>query len=323
MWTASAYIRTIDRIYGTMVEPFGTRVIERQPASDRLITRRDGRIPYSYDTHAARRVHWRMPDDQMPTDDDADYRGASRGARARSPIGTRARRRSTRWSPSSPSSMRITISSARSQDPIHYRLEDLQQDIAGGHDVIGTVYVEAYESGWRKTGPEALRPVGEVEMIAGLTRTPLQTPRGPCQVAAGIVSYADLTLGDGVADVLEQQLKAGAGALARRAASHGDRRRNGRTLHQGPPAAAPHGRPRVPARLRATRSIRPQLRCLDLPHAVARAHRPRGRIPGHDHRAGPRRRAASASRSGGRSAPKSSRSGSETCARWPPGRTYA
>jgi L-fuconolactonase len=98
-------------------------------------------------------------------------------------------------------------------DPIHYRLDDLRDDVASGHNVIGTVYIEAYESGWRKTGPEALRPVGEVEMIVGLTRTPVQTGRGSCQVAAGIVSYADLTLGDSVAEVLEQELAAGRGRL--------------------------------------------------------------------------------------------------------------
>src|SRR5687767_5855149 len=46
-------------------------------------------------------------------------------------------------------------------DTIHYRLENLAQDVGSGHRIIGTVYVEAYESGWRKTGPEALRPVGE------------------------------------------------------------------------------------------------------------------------------------------------------------------
>jgi L-fuconolactonase len=98
-------------------------------------------------------------------------------------------------------------------DTVHYRLDDLRQDVAAGHRVIGTIYVEAYESGWRKTGPEAMRPVGEVEMIVGLTGAPIQTRHGSCQVAAGIVSHADLTLGDGVGNVLEEQLKAGQGRL--------------------------------------------------------------------------------------------------------------
>ncbi len=98
-------------------------------------------------------------------------------------------------------------------DTIHYRLEDLREDIAGGHRVLGTVYVEGYESGWRTTGPEALRPVGEVEMIVGLTGAPIQTRHGPCQVAAGVVAYADLTHGDAIAELLEQQRVAGQGRL--------------------------------------------------------------------------------------------------------------
>jgi L-fuconolactonase len=95
----------------------------------------------------------------------------------------------------------------------HYRIQDLERDIAGGHRIIGTIYVEAYQSGWRHAGPEALRPVGEVEMIVGLTGTPISSMQGSCQVAAGIVSNADLTLGDGVAKVLAAQMEAGQGRL--------------------------------------------------------------------------------------------------------------
>jgi predicted TIM-barrel fold metal-dependent hydrolase len=98
-------------------------------------------------------------------------------------------------------------------DRVHYRLEDLRDDLACGHRVIGTVYCEAYESGWRQTGPETLRPVGEVEWVVGLTGAPVPTSQGACQVAAGIVSHADLTLGNGVAQVLEEQLRAGQGRL--------------------------------------------------------------------------------------------------------------
>lgn len=100
-----------------------------------------------------------------------------------------------------------------SNDEQHYRAQDLQRDMAGGHRVIGTVYVEAYQSGWRQTGPEALRPVGEVEMIVGLAGTPVAGVQGACQIAAGIVSSADLTLGEGVAEVLAAQMEAGQGRL--------------------------------------------------------------------------------------------------------------
>ena len=63
-------------------------------------------------------------------------------------------------------------------DANHYRLDDLANDLGQGHRVVGTVYVEAYASGWRQTGPEAMRPVGEVEQIVGLTATPLALPHG-------------------------------------------------------------------------------------------------------------------------------------------------
>ncbi len=95
-------------------------------------------------------------------------------------------------------------------DAHHYRFEDLEQDLGGGHKVLATVYVEAYEPGWRTDGPPALRPVGEVERIIKLTRTP--THHG-CQVAAGIVAHADLTLGAAVAEVLAAHEAAGEGRL--------------------------------------------------------------------------------------------------------------
>ena len=99
------------------------------------------------------------------------------------------------------------------EDALHYRLDDLKRDLAGGHRVIGTVYVEAYESAWRKTGPQAMRPVGEVEMIVGLTSMPVQTPFGPCWVAAGAVANANLALGEAVAEVIEAEFVAAGGRL--------------------------------------------------------------------------------------------------------------
>jgi L-fuconolactonase len=98
-------------------------------------------------------------------------------------------------------------------DTHNYRIQDLARDMAGGHRVIGTVYVEAYQWAWRRAGPESLRPVGEVEWIVGLTGVPTQSTSGTCRVGAGIVSSADLTLGAGVSEVLEAQLEAGQGRL--------------------------------------------------------------------------------------------------------------
>jgi L-fuconolactonase len=98
-------------------------------------------------------------------------------------------------------------------DRVYYRLEDLQADLAGGHNVVATVYVEAYGAGWRTSGPPALRPVGETEMVVARCAQPLPTPRGHCEVATGIVAYADLTQGARVAEVVEAHLAAAQGRL--------------------------------------------------------------------------------------------------------------
>ena len=100
-----------------------------------------------------------------------------------------------------------------SADPQYYRMEELARDLATGHRVVGTVFVEAYQSGWRTTGPEALRSVGEVETIVRLAAEPVATAHGPCHVAAGVISSVDLTLGDKVAPVLQAHREAARGRL--------------------------------------------------------------------------------------------------------------
>src|SRR6202051_4390372 len=47
-----------------------------------------------------------------------------------------------------------------------YLIEDISDDIASGHNIVATVYVEA-RSMYRAAGPEALRVVGEVEFANG------------------------------------------------------------------------------------------------------------------------------------------------------------
>lgn len=98
-------------------------------------------------------------------------------------------------------------------DTHYYRLSDFERDLAGGHRIFKTVYVEAFEPGWHKTGPEHLRPVGEVETIVKSAATPLRTRLGQCELAAGIVAHADLTRGCAVAEVLEAHLAAAQGRL--------------------------------------------------------------------------------------------------------------
>ena len=70
-----------------------------------------------------------------------------------------------------------------------YLLDDITTDIASGHNVVATVYVEA-RSMYRASGPEAFRPVGEVEFANGdererrlWPRRDLRRHRRPCQSA--------------------------------------------------------------------------------------------------------------------------------------------
>jgi len=95
----------------------------------------------------------------------------------------------------------------------HYLLPDLLADVTGGHRVTATVYVEAYSSMWRARGPEAMRPVGEIEFAAGIGAVADSGTYGPCRAAAAIVGHADLMLGDAVGEVLDEQVVAGRGRM--------------------------------------------------------------------------------------------------------------
>ena len=91
-----------------------------------------------------------------------------------------------------------------------YMIEDMAADIASGHNIIATVYVDC-RSMYRATGPEAFRPVGEVEFANGVAAMSASGGYGPAQICAGIVSHANLLLGDGAKPVLEAEIAAGNG----------------------------------------------------------------------------------------------------------------
>ena len=82
-----------------------------------------------------------------------------------------------------------------------YPVEALNADLAGGHRVVATVYVECREA-YRSDGPEALRPVGETEAVERIAAHAARDPQAP-RVCAAIVAHADLTLGAGVDAVLQ------------------------------------------------------------------------------------------------------------------------
>jgi L-fuconolactonase len=85
-----------------------------------------------------------------------------------------------------------------------YLLDDFTADLASGHTIEASVFVQAHY-GYRETGPEALRPVGETEKIMALV-TEAQALGISTKVCAAIVGHADLMLGGGVAAVLDAHI---------------------------------------------------------------------------------------------------------------------
>jgi predicted TIM-barrel fold metal-dependent hydrolase len=91
-----------------------------------------------------------------------------------------------------------------------YLLPQLREDLETGHNVVATVFLEC-RSHYREVGPPELRPVGETEFVAGIAAMSESGNYGRTRVAAGIVGYADLTLGERVEPVLLAHLRAGGG----------------------------------------------------------------------------------------------------------------
>jgi predicted TIM-barrel fold metal-dependent hydrolase len=91
-----------------------------------------------------------------------------------------------------------------------YLIDELAADIASGHNVVATVYVEA-RSMYRAGGAEALRPVGEVEFASGAAAMSASGGYGNAEICAGIVGHVNLMLGEAAREVLEAEIAAGNG----------------------------------------------------------------------------------------------------------------
>jgi predicted TIM-barrel fold metal-dependent hydrolase len=96
------------------------------------------------------------------------------------------------------------------RDSQYYMFKEMAADIASGHNVIATVYVDC-RSMYRAHGPEAFRPVGEVEFANGVAAMSASGGYGKALICAGIVSHVNLLLGQGARGVLEAEIAAGNG----------------------------------------------------------------------------------------------------------------
>ncbi|HET7340267.1 MAG TPA: amidohydrolase family protein [Methylomirabilota bacterium] len=116
-----------------------------------------------------------------------------------------------------------------------YLLDELLGDTGSGHDVRATVFVECL-SMYRADGPAPLRPVGETEFVNGIAAMSASGRYGPTRVAAGIVSFADLSLGEAVGAVLDAHLAASPRFRGIRHATAWDASEAIRNAHTNPPA---------------------------------------------------------------------------------------
>lgn len=88
-----------------------------------------------------------------------------------------------------------------------YLFDEFLTDTRGGHNIIGSVFIQC-RSMYRHGAQEAFSPVGETEFANGIAAQSASGLYGPLRACAGIVGFADLTLGAKVAHVLRAHLRA-------------------------------------------------------------------------------------------------------------------
>ena len=88
-----------------------------------------------------------------------------------------------------------------------YLLDELLRDVRSGHNIRATVFVECGAM-YRADGPEAMKPVGEVEFVNGVAAMSASGDYGVARLCAGIVGFADLRLGEAIEPVLDAMARA-------------------------------------------------------------------------------------------------------------------
>jgi predicted TIM-barrel fold metal-dependent hydrolase len=115
-----------------------------------------------------------------------------------------------------------------------YLIDELLADTGSGHNVVATVFVECM-SMYRASDPQEMRPVGETEFVNGVAAMSASGGFGSTRVAAGIVSFADLALGERAGAVLDAHLAASPRFRGIRHAAGWDASEQIRNSHTNPP----------------------------------------------------------------------------------------
>ncbi|KND59133.1 L-fuconolactone hydrolase [Candidatus Burkholderia verschuerenii] len=93
-----------------------------------------------------------------------------------------------------------------------YLAEEFGADVGCGHRIVSTVYVQC-RSMMRASGPNAMKPVGEVEFANGVAAMFASGAYGPARCCEAIVGGADFSLGAELDAVLESMLQVSGGRL--------------------------------------------------------------------------------------------------------------
>lgn len=95
---------------------------------------------------------------------------------------------------------------ARADRPmLRYFLDELLDDTTD-LNVRQTVFIEC-SAMYRSDGPEAMRPVGETEFVAGVSAQSASGLYGAMRACTGIVGHANLMLGGAVGEVLDAHME--------------------------------------------------------------------------------------------------------------------
>jgi L-fuconolactonase len=90
----------------------------------------------------------------------------------------------------------------------YYTFDALHADVTSGHNIVGTVFMEC-GAFYRAGASDPLKVVGEVEYVTGVAAQSASGLYGDLRLCAGIVGHANMTLGDGLAEVLDALAAAG------------------------------------------------------------------------------------------------------------------
>ncbi|MEM7664636.1 MAG: amidohydrolase family protein [Pseudomonadota bacterium] len=93
-------------------------------------------------------------------------------------------------------------------DNAYYTFDELHAHLTGGHNIVGTVFMEC-GAFYNAAYGEAKKVVGEVEFVNGVAAQSASGLYGGLRACAGIVGHADLLAGSAVGEVLDA-LKAAA-----------------------------------------------------------------------------------------------------------------